>query len=75
MAETNSPTEAFLDAAQNAVRAGIDAATRVAREAVDAGTDAAREVRRSLKEAVAASTNGERRTGTGKRQRSGGTDS
>jgi hypothetical protein len=55
MAEKSSRSEAFIDAAQTAVRAGIDAATRVARESVDASTDAARKVRRSVQDAVARS--------------------
>jgi hypothetical protein len=54
MAKQSSRSEAFIDAAQNAVRAGIDAAARVARESVDASTEAARKVQRSFKEAVAA---------------------
>lgn len=72
MAEQSSRSEAFIDAAQNAVRAGIDAATRVARESVDASTDAARKVRRSLKDAVATSFGGDNnRAGPPSRRRSG----
>jgi hypothetical protein len=56
MAEKSSPTEAFIDAAQNTVRAGIDAAARVARESIDASTEAARKVRQSVKDAVAAAS-------------------
>jgi hypothetical protein len=52
MTDQRAPTEAFIDAAQDAVRAGIDAGARVAREVVDAGTDTARTLRRSLKNAV-----------------------
>jgi hypothetical protein len=52
MTDQRAPTEAFIDAAQDVVRAGIDAGTRVAREVVDAGTDAARTVRHSVKNAV-----------------------
>jgi len=71
MADQKAPTEAFIDAAQDVVRAGIDAGTRVAREVVDAGTDAARTVRHSLKDAVSTTlADGDRAGGDPNRSRS-----
>jgi F0F1-type ATP synthase membrane subunit b/b' len=65
---TETRTDKVFDAAQDSVRAAIDAAQRIARESLDAGSDVARQVQHSLREAMDAVTDGERRSKGPERQ-------
>ena len=57
----DSRTEKVFDAAQDSVRASIEAAQRIAKESLDAGSDVARAVQASLRQAMDAVTDGERK--------------
>jgi hypothetical protein len=57
MSDTRSRTDEAIDHTQDAVRASIEAAAKIARESMEAGTEAARKVQESLKGALEALTN------------------